>query len=394
MKSLVACALVLATAGVASAEPMTTIRVNGPAANRVGVTLLGDGYTQAEQGKYAADVDTYVNAFFNQSPFQEYAAYFNVYRVDVVSTESGADHPESGTSRNTALGASYNCGGVQRVICVDLSAVNGVLSRSVPIEARDLVIVLVNDPIYGGSGGSVLVSSTHTDGVEIALHEAGHTFGRLTDEYTQSPPTCNASVEPAEANAALNISRDSIKWAPWILPATPLPSTDTTNGIPGAYVGARYCTAGLYRPTFNSKMRSLGRPFEQINSEAIVKRVYNFVSPIDSVSPSATSVNAAPGSTVDFSVQTPRLTAAPLRIRWTVDGNFAGEGESMRLNTFALAPGSHLVQVEVSDQTTLVRSDPSRLLLATRSWNVTTQAAAADDVRRLFEEFLQRWRTR
>jgi hypothetical protein len=386
--------MLLCSAGAAYAEPAVTIRVNGPAANRVGVTILGDGYTQAEQQKYTNDVDVFVDQFFSQSPYLEYAGYFNVHRVDVVSNESGSDHPESGVLRDTALGSAYNCGNVERVICVNLSLVNAVLSRSVPIEARDLVIVLVNDSEYGGSGGSVLVTSTHRDAVEIALHESGHTLGRLADEYDASPPACNNSIEPAEVNVARDISFERIKWSHWLAASTPLPTTGTQNGLVGAYQGAKYCVTGLYRPTFNSKMRSLGRPFEQVNSEQIVRRVYNFVSPIDSVSPSSSSLAPAAGASVDFSVGTPSLAVPPLRIRWTLDGNPAGEGPTYRLNTSTLPAGNHAVQVEVVDQTPLVRSDPSGLLGARHSWNVSTLPGSLDPLRQALEELLRQWRNR
>ena len=391
MKYLRAWVVLLAAAGAASAEPVVSIRVNGPAANRVGMTILGDGYTQSQQQKFATDVDAFVNAFFSQSPYLEYAAYFNVHRVDVVSNESGADHPETNTLRDTALGSFYNCGNVVRTICVDVSAVNAVLSRSVPIEARDLVIVLVNDPEFGGSGGSVLVTSSNGAAVEIALHESGHSFGRLADEYDTTPPPCNSAIEPAEVNAALDISRERVKWGHWVTVTTPLPTATSQNGIPGAYQGARYCVSGLYRPTFDSKMRALGRPFEQINSEQLVRRIYNFVSPIDSAFPSGTSI-AASGSSVDFTVATPRLATPPLRVRWSVDGTVVAEGDRFQLNLSVLSPGNHVVQVEVSDQTPLVRIDAGGLLTARRSWNVSREGSSFDDLLREFGEFLQKWR--
>lgn len=394
MKYLLHWLLLLTAAGVASAEPATAIRLNGPAANRIGVTILGDGYTQSQLSKYAADVDAFVAAFFNQSPYLEYAAYFNVHRVDVVSNESGADHPEINSFRDTALGSAYNCGNIQRVICVDVAAVNAVLSRSVPIDARDFVVVLVNDAGYGGSGGSILVASIERTAVEIALHESGHTFGRLADEYELTPPPCVNTIEPAEVNVALDINRDRIKWSRWVAASTALPTAGSENGIPGAYQGARYCASGLYRPTANSKMRSLGRPFEQINTEQLVRRIYNFVSPIDDASPSAASLTPAAGSIVEFSVQTPRPSNSALTVRWSVDGAPVGEGDIMRLNTAVLAAGSHLVQVDVSDQTPQVRSDPAGLLTARRTWLLSTQPGTIDDLRRALDEVIRRWRTR
>jgi hypothetical protein len=144
----------------------------------------------------------------------------------------------------------------------------------------------VNDPVYGGSGGPVVaVASTHSDSTELVLHELGHSFGKLADEYDGAGNGCDSSVEPDEVNVTKATILSMVKWNHWIDPGTPIPTISTLPGVPGLYQGARYCTEGLYRPTYDSKMRSLSPPFEQINSEQLVKRYYNLVSPIDSSSP-------------------------------------------------------------------------------------------------------------
>src|SRR5690242_9949014 len=79
----------------ASADPVTVIRDNGDPANRVNMVIVGDGYIDTEMSKFAADAESAVEGFFAQDPFKEYRRYFNVYRVDVVSAQSGATHPES-----------------------------------------------------------------------------------------------------------------------------------------------------------------------------------------------------------------------------------------------------------------------------------------------------------
>ena len=115
----------------AQAEPVTAVRLNG-SSNRVDIVVLGDGYTSAEiaSGKYANDVETFVQRIFAQEPYLEYQEFFNVRRVDVTSAESGSDHPELGIARTTALDSTYNCSGIQRLICVNVTKVNDVLSRS------------------------------------------------------------------------------------------------------------------------------------------------------------------------------------------------------------------------------------------------------------------------
>jgi hypothetical protein len=168
------------------------------------------------------------------------------------------------------------------------------------------MLVLVNDSEYGASGGMIAVNSTHPLATELVLHEAGHSFALLADGYGgPPPPACDSTVEPPEANATKSTARDTIKWNHWIDIATPIP-TFATNGIPGLYEQAKYCDTGLYRPTYNSKMRTLEFPFEQINSEQHVKRYYNYVAPIDSASPSEVDIQLVKGQTREFSVTTPK----------------------------------------------------------------------------------------
>src|ERR1044071_2505086 len=99
-----------------SAQTVTTIVNNGPSTNRVDVAVLGDGYTTSDLPKYINDVQEFIFSMFNQQPYSEYESYFNVHRIDVVSIDSGVDHPETNTYRNTALDAAYDCGGTQRLI--------------------------------------------------------------------------------------------------------------------------------------------------------------------------------------------------------------------------------------------------------------------------------------
>src|SRR5262245_21749701 len=98
------------------AEPVVVIRSTGSSTNRVDVVILGDGYAVADQAKFASDAQTFTQGLFAQEPLHEYENYFNVRRVDVISPQSGADHPERTppVSVNTALDAAYNCGGIQR----------------------------------------------------------------------------------------------------------------------------------------------------------------------------------------------------------------------------------------------------------------------------------------
>src|ERR1700754_2533121 len=138
---------------IALAEPFETIVDNGSSTNRVDITILGDGYTAAEMQKYRNDVQALMTQFFNNDPFREYRNFFNVHRIDVISSQSGADHPERfpATFVNTALDATYNCNGTPRLICIDFSKANTIVGNSVAPAQHDIVFVIVNDPTYGGS---------------------------------------------------------------------------------------------------------------------------------------------------------------------------------------------------------------------------------------------------
>lgn len=366
-------------------EPVTTIRNNGSSANRVDLVILGDGYTSAELGKYATDAEQAVQGFFAQEPFKEYQKYFNVHRVNVTSAESGADHPENAPpiSKNTAFDATYNCSGIERLICVNISKVQTVLDNSVGANQRDMVLVLVNDTKYGGSGGSISVASLNAAVIELVLHEVGHSFGLLADEYVTQPPPCNNTVEPSEANATRQTNRNQIKWniggGPpngWIDPATPIPTTSTNPGVPGLYEGAKYCPAGLYRPTYNSKMRALDTPFEQINEEQLVKRVYNWVSPLDSSTPQPSDITLNLGDNQAFKVTVPTPNTHSLSVTWYVDRSQATTGLTFTFNSARFGAGPHTVQVVVDDPTPKVRNDPADVLREARTWNITVNASA------------------
>jgi hypothetical protein len=368
---------------LALAEPVTEIANNGPASNRVNVVILGDGYKADQMPDYANDAEILAHTIFGDAPFGAYERYFNVYRVDVVSNDSGADHPEKtpAETRDTALNATYNCRGIERLLCVDQGLVNAVLSRSkFPFTFPDpdvIVLVIVNDVKYGGSGGAFAVTSTDPASADIALHELGHSFGDLADEYEDpGPEPCNNKDEPRRVNVTMKSTLGDIKWNRWIEPGRTLPSTDNDHGRPGAYEGAQYCSTGLFRPTFDSKMRVVSNPWEQINSEQLVKQIYAIVDLIDRADPPVSTLHHKQGDVRRFSVQTPQ-PAHPLTFAWRVDG-----GSLLSQSTYLdlklnLSPGSHSVEVTVEDPTTFVRGDRPRLKQA-HTWTVVVEARMPD----------------
>ena len=373
---LCAACLIALTAGRATAEPVTTIRGQGPSQNRVDLVILGDGYAEKDMVKYGRDVDRIVNLMFDQEPYAEYASYFNVHRVDVTSADSGIDHLESNQRKDTALHTGFGCSLTYiYYICVDFAAVNEVLARSVSPTERDIMLVIVNDTTHGGSGGAVAVASLAPESVELVLHELGHTFGRLADEYPGGG-TCRTGNgrEPQQPNATRANTRDALKWSAWVEPSTAVPTLTFRPGEVGAYLGADHCYDTFYRPTISSKMRTYYVPFDAVNTEQLIKRVYNYVSPIDRVSHRQTELQLVSGETVTMSVETMRPRSGGLRVEWKIDGRAVSDGSSMLLNAAELTLGAHAIELEVRDATPSVRVDPSEALVERLRWTVTVRS--------------------
>ena len=366
--------LVIGTRLVAHAEPTEYIINNGPSSNRVDIVVMGDGYTAAEMQKYRDDVQRFMQGFFGQDPFREYQSYFNVIRIDVVSNQSGADHPENGTFVDTALDAAYNCVNIQRAICIDGDKGFGVLNRSVTPIQSDIKVVIVNDPMYGGSATSFAVSSVHYWAVETLLHEVAHSFGFLADEYEYGGTNCNYTYEPNIPNVTIATTRETIKWNYWIDPSTPIPTVGAPSFVPGLFEGALYCPHGIYRPTNTSKMRSVGAPFEQINTEQLILRMYDTVSLIDAGSPSTSSITLYRGETQTFSITKQVPFTHSLIVRWFVDGQWVGNEDTFLIDSMVLNSGTHTVDVLVQDSTPAVRRDPNQLTSDTKRWTVTIDA--------------------
>ncbi|MEL7047201.1 MAG: M64 family metallopeptidase, partial [Pseudomonadota bacterium] len=269
---------------VASASDTRDHLINGPSDQRVDIAVLGDGFTEQQRDAFFTAAENIAEEFLGEPPFPSYRAHFNVRLLFTASNEAGADDPNQNVFRDTAFGARFDCFSIARLLCIDSGAVSRELAERLDADQHDIVLVIVNDEQYGGSGGSYATASLHPLSSSIAIHELGHSFGRLADEYEADQATCDFYNLGARApNIEDNTVRALIKWntnggppSGWIDSARPLPSTDQTPSLPGLYDGAALCPkgSGLYRPTLNSKMRTLGQPFDPINSEQLALRVY------------------------------------------------------------------------------------------------------------------------
>ena len=255
-----------AGAALAASATATTILNTGPAATRMDYVFIGDGYTATEMAKWRADAQKVIDGFLADPLFAANRGAMNVRRVDVASNQSGVDEPDKGIYRDTAMDGAFNCYNMDRLLCVNSAKVYSVAGSVLAPDERDVIIVISNSTRYGGSGGEIATLSMAEQSIEIALHEIGHTAFALADEYDYG--TC-AAGEPGEVNVSANGTR-SVKWGNLISSGTAVPTGlgVYANGTVGVFQGGQYCATGKYRPTENSRMRTLGYPWHAVNEGA------------------------------------------------------------------------------------------------------------------------------
>jgi hypothetical protein len=249
------------------------IRDTGPDGNRMVIVVMGDGYTAADlaTGAFTTAANSLVTAFLGKSPWDEAFSVANVYRIDVESNQSGADQDPQGTFKDTYFNSSFWVAGIERLLAIDGTGQSRAIAAAnsyVGAGMWDAIFILVNSTKYGGSGGFIAVSSVHPAASEVILHECGHTFAGLADEYTSPYP--GYPPGDSEPNVDFDFSGPGLKWNIWVEPGTPLPTpqTSTYANKVGTFEGARYLTSGIYRPYLNCLMQQLNVPFCPICKEA------------------------------------------------------------------------------------------------------------------------------
>jgi hypothetical protein len=350
--------------GPAIAAPVQLIN-NGPSTNRVDLVILGDGYRKNQMKKFAKDAQAFVDKFFTYTPFKDYARSFNVWRLDTPSSSAGANH--NGQPGNTVYGAYYGCFSIERLLCIVEARVQQALTNFGAAQ-QDMVLVLVNDDEYGGSGGPYSVASTNEFSGDIAVHEFGHSFGHLDDEYVDQP-NCGRYTNPWGFNVTQQTSRPNIPWQKWIDKKTPIP-TKSGDKV-GLFEGAYFCAKGWYRPTMSSMMLALGAPFREVNGEQLIRRIYETMSPIDSATPLARNVKIAAGKKKTFKVNVSNADISTFKITWRLDGTVISTSARLVLNGSDLSATPKTLQLTVKDATKMVRSDPSNLLIDQVTWQIT-----------------------
>jgi len=207
--------------------PVMAIQKNGEPETKVDFLILGDGYTAAEAKKFEADARRLTEVLFSTSPFKENRKSFNVWALAPPAAESGISRPSTGVYRDSPLGATYDAFGSERYV---LTFDNRALRRAAQFAPYEFIEVLVNNRTYGGGGIFNLYSTVAVDNAfanYVFVHEFGHHFAGLADEYYTSPVASAPAtdrVEPWEPNVTALLDASTLKWRPLVSDVMPIPT--------------------------------------------------------------------------------------------------------------------------------------------------------------------------
>ena len=212
----------------APAGDVSVLFENGPPAAKVDLLVISEGYTREQLPKFRADATRLVNVLFGEEPFKSRKSDFNVRLLELPSAQSGVNRPNAGVFRRTPLSAEYNIFDSERYV---LTLDNKALRDAASAAPYEFIEILVNDRTYGGGG---IFNDQATSSVDSAfseyvfVHEFGHHFAALADEYYTSDVAYETGVvpkqEPWEPNVTALSDPATLKWRDIVTPGTPLPT--------------------------------------------------------------------------------------------------------------------------------------------------------------------------
>jgi hypothetical protein len=240
---------------------ITKIYNGGDPDRSVDLAFIAEGYRAEEMGKFREDVKKMSDILFAEAPYSDFKDKFNIWAIEAVSQDSGTDIPGENIFVNTALNSSFYTFDVDRYLTTqDIKCVND-FAASVP---HDNIIVLINSTRYGGGGVYNYYSGTttgHPLSLKVFLHEFGHGFAGLADEYYNSAVAYDEfyprDVEPWEANITTRVNFGS-KWQKMIDKDIPVPTPPEEKyiNVTGLFEGGGYSAKGIFRPEMDCRMKS------------------------------------------------------------------------------------------------------------------------------------------
>lgn len=356
------------------------IKNSGDNDKRINLVILSEGYQTSELAQFETDATNLMNAMFSQEPFASYENYFNVYIIKVPSEDSGATHPGTASDEpappspvvpilldvNNYFGSAYDSYDIHRLLYTfNTSLISTVLANNFP--GYDQALILVNSPYYGGSGGPFPIASTGTDSDEIAIHEIGHSFANLKDEYYPGDILAEEGI-----NMTQETDPTLVKWKNWI----------GVNNV-GIFPYANSGTASAWnRPHQTCKMRYLGYPFCAVCREGIIEKIHQLISPIDSYSPIEATISEATFP-LGFEINTIQtLPTNTLEYKWTLNNvEFETNTTSVTLEETDLIEDLNTLTVVVHDASPLINIDNHETIhISTITWTIDNTLGVQDVV--------------
>lgn len=274
------------------ADSMTVLRNAGPAGTKINLVVLGDGFTANDQAAYNQWVDDkLIKGVFGADYFSEDASAFNIYRINLESHDSGVStrtYDEHGTPNDpsddtiasevhhdTALDMIFSGSWVHCWLEYGPQTetrLQAALNKWVP--DYDEVLVVLNNPAYGGCGGGGRAHVPMGVDWSVLAHEFGHGIGGFADEY--SAGLAYSGGEPGAVNVTVNTNRATLKWRQFVAATTPIPTGvgaaanynqgprpadwDSNQDV-GLFEGGGTYDTGMYRPVENCRMDSNSPPY-------------------------------------------------------------------------------------------------------------------------------------
>jgi hypothetical protein len=342
--------------------------LGGPALPGMHLIITGDGYTSTQQGLLVSDTVALATQVFDTPDIQPYKVAWNVHVLEAVSNESGVSLPLQMIQRDTVFNGALGCFDIVRLLCLNFAKVQMAAAEEFP--GSSMVIVISNTDLYGGSGGQVVGVTRNPNAPLIALHELGHAFAHLADEYVDG--TVDVTVPFSESrfpNVTQVTDLTAVKWKYWFDLSAPIPTASGQPGV-GLFEGAFYQPTGYYRPTDDSFMRTLSQNMGPVNTEAWILSVYGATGAVQSATPTDPELTTASGVPVTLSV-VPTFPAGLQRLQWFVDGSEVMQARDMtQFSCCGEGPSPHLVLARVLDVSGKVLTPQPGPALYEKTWTV------------------------
>lgn len=255
--------------------PNFKVHYSGNPNEKLDILILPEGYDRNEIDSFKVDCNKMKEYLFNFAPFSEYNNEINIWGVEAPSEESGTDIPADTIWKKTLLDGSYYTFDSERYLMTEnIKKVRDVASNA----PYDQIFILVNSSKYGG--GAIynyysMTAAKNKFSKEVFIHEFAHGLAGLADEYGYDTTYQNyykEDVEPWESNITTLVEFDK-KWKHLVDESTPVPTPEDSvyHDINGVFEGAGYVAKGVYRSTFDSIMKTLGKDeFNDVSREALI----------------------------------------------------------------------------------------------------------------------------